>query len=393
MSVLFWLALALIVYTYLGYGAVIAAAARCRQWLAPRPALPVPKDADLPPVTLLIAAYNEADILDAKLANIRALRYPKDKLTVLFVTDGSTDASPARLRAEAGVHVLHDPRRRGKIHAMHRAMRHVDTPITVFSDANAMLNADALRNLVRHYQDPAVGAVAGEKRVHTDGDSAAGAGEGLYWRYESFLKRMDAVFHSAVGAAGELFSIRTALFRPVAPDTLLDDFMLTLRIAADGYRIAYAPDASAEEAPSASMRDEMTRKVRIAAGGFQSMGRLTELLNPLRHGRLAFQYVSHRVLRWTLAPALLPVVVVLNAILAVQSGGVYTGLMAAQAAFYGSAAYGALTHANRRGPGGLYAPFYFVAMNAAVYRGLGRFLNGRQPVQWTKARRAASAAS
>ena len=393
MSLFFWLALALIVYTYLGYGVVIAAAARLRQWLAPRPALPVPEDAALPPVTLLVAAYNEADTLDAKLANIRALRYPKDKLSVLFVTDGSTDDSPARLRREPDVEVLHDRRRRGKIHAMHRAMQHVDTPITVFSDANAMLNADALRNLVRHYQDPAVGAVAGEKRVQTTGAGAAGAGEGLYWRYESFLKRMDAAFYSAVGAAGELFSIRTDRFRPVAPDTLLDDFMLTLRIAAEGDRIAYAPDAYAQEAPSASMADEMTRKVRIAAGGFQSIVRLPALLNPLRHGRLAFQYVSHRVLRWTLAPALLPVVFVLNALLAVQHGGVYAGLLAAQVAFYGCAAYGALTHTHRRGPSGLYAPFYFVAMNVAVYRGFVRFTRKQQTVRWEKAQRAAPVAS
>lgn len=389
MELFFWTALVLVVYTYLGYGVVIAGAASLRRWLAPRPACPVPDDAGLPPVTLLVAAYNEADVLDAKLANIRALRYPKDKLTVLFVTDGSTDASPARLCSEPGVEVMHDPRRRGKICAIHRAMQRVRTPITVFSDANAMLNADALRHLVRHYQDPAVGAVAGEKRVHAIGNSAAGAGEGLYWRYESFLKRMDAEFYSAVGAAGELFSIRTALFDPVAPDTLLDDFMLTLRIATKGYRIAYAPDAYAEEVPSASMRDEMTRKVRIAAGGFQAIARLPKLLNPLRHGRLAFQYVSHRVLRWTLAPALLPVVVVLNAVLASQYGAVYAGLLAAQMVFYGWAGYGALTHANRRGPNAAYAPFYFVAMNMAVYRGFVRFLRNQQRVQWEKAQRVA----
>ena len=391
MTLAFWLALALLVYTYLGYGAVMTALARLRRWLAPRPDRPVPADADLPPVTLLIAAYNEADILDEKLTNIRSLRYPKEKLTVLFVTDGSSDASPERLRHEPDVQVLHRPERRGKIHAMHRAMKHVQTPITVFSDANAMLNPDALRNLVRHYQDPTVGAVAGEKRVQTTGDSAAGAGEGLYWRYESFLKRMDAEVHSAVGAAGELFSIRTALFRPVAPDTLLDDFMLTLRIAADGFRIAYAPDAYAEEAPSASMADEMKRKVRIAAGGFQSIMRLPELWNPLRHGWLSFQYISHRVLRWTLAPAVLPVVLGLNVWLAAESGGLYTILLGLQGAFYGLAGYGALTHNCRRGPGVLYAPFYFLAMNAAMYRGFYRFLKGRQRVQWEKARRAVPA--
>lgn len=392
LSVLFWSGLAVVFYTYVGYAPLVWALSRLRRWWRPRPDRTVPPDDDLPAVTLLVAAYNEADVIDEKLANTQALNYPREKLNVLFVTDGSTDATPDRLRAAPGVQCLHRDERAGKMAALHRGMEHVETPIVVFSDANAMLNADALRNLVRHYQDASVGAVAGEKRVRAAGaDDASGASEGLYWRYESALRRWDDALHSVVGAAGELFSVRTALFEPIPEDTILDDFVLTLRVAARGYRVAYAPDAYATEGPSASLADEMRRKVRIVAGGFQALGRLRELFNPVRHGTLTFQFVSHRVLRWTLAPALLPVLLIVNGLLVGMGGGTAaTLLLAGQGAFYGLAAYGALTHDAPRGPTALYAPFYFCVMNVAVYRGFLRYLRDQQAVAWTPAKRAAA---
>lgn len=390
-SVLFWGGIVVVVYTYVGYGLLVWPLAQLRQWGWPRPSRPPLSDAECPDVTLLIAAYNEADILDEKLANIRALDYPDDKLTVLFVTDGSTDATPDRLRAAPDVQCLHRDERAGKTAAINRAMQHVQAPIVVFSDANAMLNPEALRNIVQHYQDPSVGAVAGEKRVQASTDEAAGKGEGLYWQYESTLKRWDDALYSVVGAAGELFSIRTDLFQSAPPDTILDDFVLTLRVAEQGYRIAYAPDAYAIEAPSASLADEMTRKVRICAGGFQAMVRLRRLFNPFRHGLLTVQFLSHRVLRWTLAPMLLPLLLLLNGALMGAGGSLlYTVLFGGQLAFYGLAGYGALTHASPRGPSGLYVPFYFCAMNAAVYAGFVRYLRNQQDVTWTPAQRAAS---
>ncbi len=387
-----WTGLAVVVYTYVGYAPLVWGLSRLRQWWRPRPDRAVPPEADLPAVTLLVAAYNEADVIDEKFGNTRALNYPREKLTVLFVTDGSTDATPDRLRAAPGVQCLHRDERAGKMAALHRGMEHVETPLVVFSDANALLNADALRNLVRHYQDPSVGAVAGEKRVRAAGtDDASGASEGLYWRYESALRRWDDALHSVVGAAGELFSVRTVLFEPIPEDTILDDFVLTLRVAARGYRVAYAPDAYATEGPSASLADEIQRKVRIVAGGFQALGRLRELCNPVRHGTLTFQFVSHRVLRWTLAPALLPVLLVVNGGLVGMGGGTAaTLLLAGQGAFYGLAAYGALTHDAPRGPTALYAPFYFCVMNIAVYRGFLRYLRDQQDVAWAPVQRAAA---
>lgn len=390
-EVIFWLGCGLVVYTYVGYGCVVWVWLRLRDLFKRKSSSLLDETTAFEPaVTLLIAAYNEADCIVQKATNSLALDYPAERLRILFVTDGSTDGTPDALANIAGVEVLHQDKRAGKIAAIHRAMQLVDTPIVVFSDANTLLNTDAIRNLVQHYRDAQIGAVAGEKRVLAAGVS--GSGEGFYWRYESFLKKQDARLYSVVGAAGELFSIRTALYEPVPADTLLDDFMLSLRIAEKGYRVAYAHDAIATELPSASLRDEMTRKVRISAGGFQSMARLLGLLNIFRHGKLTFQYVSHRVLRWTLAPLLLPVLFALNAHLAAQGSAIYVGLWFGQLLFYGLAIAGAWLSNHVSKVKWLFIPLYFCHMNWSVYRGFHRYLRGKQSVLWERAARLAEAA-
>jgi cellulose synthase/poly-beta-1,6-N-acetylglucosamine synthase-like glycosyltransferase len=391
LAVFLWAALALLAYTYVGYGLALALLARLKRWRRRRGGRASRRRfADWPRVTLVIAACDEAGVIAAKLANTRALDYPAACLDVLVVADGSTDATADLARA-AGVRVLHRPARRGKMHALKRAMQHVATPLVAFTDANAMLAPGALRALVAPFADPAVGAVAGEKRVAcVAADGAAGAGEGLYWRYESALKRLDAEVGSVVGGAGELFALRTPLFTPLPDDTVLDDFELTLRIAAAGHRVAYAPEATATERPSASLADEWTRKVRICAGGFQAMRRLAPLLDARRYGLLTWQYVSHRVLRWTLAPALLPLVLAASAVLAASGSALYGALLAAQLAAYGAAAVGWACEARRAGsaPRGAVLPLYVAMMHAAALAGLVRYLRGRQPATWTRARRA-----
>ncbi|RME97956.1 MAG: glycosyltransferase family 2 protein [Bacteroidetes bacterium] len=385
MQALFWIGIGLISFTYLGYGLVV--------WLwlklgGKHQTPPAVATADLPAVTLLIAAYNEGDILPEKLANCRALDYPKEKLHLLFVTDGSCDGSEQWLQGQAGLRVLHQRERRGKIAAVKRAMREVYTPITVFTDANTFLNPGAIRRLVADFQDPRVGAVAGEKRVISTGNAGSG-GEGLYWRYESFLKKQDSQLYSVVGAAGELYAIRTKLYHEVPADTILDDFMHTLLIAKDGYRVSYAPEAIAEEHASASVAEELKRKVRICAGGFQSMRRLLPLLNIFRYGKLSFQYIGHRVLRWTLAPLFLPIVLVANVWLVAQGAHwLYTALLAGQVLFYALAGLGYLLQHCQVGMPGFFAPYYFVIMNYSVYAGFWRYVQGKQKAAWEKAKRA-----
>lgn len=390
MKVLFWLSLLLLFYTYLGYGIVLFLLLKLS---GKRKLVPSIEGNALPPVTFLVAAYNEEQWIAEKLKNTLALDYPPELLQLLFVTDGSTDRTPEILRELSRqsiipLRVYHEAARRGKIAAVHRVMPEVHTPIVIFSDANTLLNREAIRNIVRHYQDAQTGGVAGEKRILQAGaEEASSAGEGFYWRYESQLKAWDAQYYSVVGAAGELFSIRTGLYEQIPTDTIIEDFYLTLRIAQRGYRIAYDAEAYAQETASASVPEELKRKIRIAAGGLQAIYRLRALLNVFRYGRLSFQYISHRVLRWTLAPLALLSLFIANLWLATQGQWFYQCSLVAQLLFYAAAFGGWLLEKRKTRNKALFIPYYFCVMNYAVYRGFFRLLAGRQSVLWERAER------
>ncbi|GAB4025533.1 glycosyltransferase family 2 protein [Spirosoma koreense] len=390
MEVLLLICIGLVLYTYLGYGVVVWGLIKLR----PRRPAVADISADFTPdVTLIVPAYNEEDCLPAKVTNSLGQRYPREHIHFLFVTEGSTDGSDTYLRTNFGnaVEIMGGTERRGKVAAMNRAMQQVQTPIVIFTDANTQLNPDAVRNIVRHFRDPEVGAVAGEKRIQTTStESAAGSGEGLYWKYESQLKRWDAELRTIVGAAGELFAVRTELYEPVSTDTILDDFMISLLIAERGYRVAYEPEAYALERPSFSILDEQKRKIRIAAGGFQSMARLTSLLNPVRHGWLTFEYVSHRVMRWAVTPLCLPLILLLNIGLVIRDGWVsgWGLLLGAQILFYGASWLGYLLEKRQLRWKAVFVPFYFTFMNGCALAGLVRYLRGNQSGTWEKVRRA-----
>jgi poly-beta-1,6-N-acetyl-D-glucosamine synthase len=391
LALFFWVALLVVGYAYAGYGAVVYCLVRLKR--APSPAAARLHGAGfVPDVTLIVPAFNEADCIAAKIANCHALDYPPDRLRILVVNDGSTDDTAGIARRAGRVEVLDRPVRLGKAAAINHAMDHVTSSIVILTDANALVNREAVREIVRHYADPTVGAVAGEKRIRQRG-SAAATGEGLYWRYESWLKRLDSELWTVVGADGGLLSCRRELVAPLEEDAILDDFVLSLRIAAQGFRVVYEPRAYAVEEASASVGDELKRRIRIAAGGWQSMLRLLSLLNPRAHATLSFQYLSHRVLRWSVVPLLLLLLVPANAVLAVGTGpltDVYRALLWGQMAFFGLALAGYLGDRRRRADRRtvLFAPYYFVVANYAVLRGLGRFLAGRQPATWERARRA-----
>lgn len=393
LPLLFFILLFIPFYAYIGYGLLLACLVQLRR-LAGRRAASLAEfpgaDEELPAVTLLITAYNEKDQVARKVANTRELDYPAARLTVMWVTDGSDDGSDELLRRFDHITVLHQPQRRGKVAAMNRAMRQVETPLVVFSDANTMLSRSALRRIVRLFQNPQMGCVSGEKRILPQSQAnASTAGEGLYWRYESLLKRWDAELGSVVGAAGELFAIRTSLFTPVPEDTLLDDFIISLRIAMQGFRIGYDPEAFAIESASINIREELKRKIRIAAGGLQAISRLWPLLNPCRYRLLSFQYISHRVLRWTLAPLALLALLPVNLVLALPPGAVgFRFLLLLQLLFYSLALAGWFFESRRIRLKILFVPFYFCMMNYAVLAGMRRFVQGSQGVLWEKARRA-----
>lgn len=345
-------------------------------------------DQEFPTLTLIIAAYNEESIIEEKIRNTLQLAYPAGKLSLVFVTDGSSDRTPELVSAHKEIKLMHTPVRSGKIVAMHRAMEEVDTEVVVFTDANTFLNKDALLLIARHYADPKVGAVSGEKRVMQDALSDATAGEGFYWKYESTLKKWDSELYSVVGAAGELFSVRRSLYMAVEPDTIVDDFMISMRIAQQGYRIIYEPEAYASELSSENIKEELKRKVRIAAGGIQSILRLKKLLNPFHYPLLSFQYISHRVLRWTVTPFMMILALVLNIVIVAKSGGIlYQLLLVGQLGFYTLALAGWLLERQKIKIKALFVPYYFCMMNYAVLAGINRYARGSQSAAWDKSKR------
>ncbi len=390
-EIIFWLGVTIVFYTFIGYGIVIFLWTKCQELFTKKEE--EAKDFQ-PEVTFVIPAYNEERWIIRKIENSLALDYPFDKLHFLLVTDGSNDTTMELINnypvpSNISFRHFYKPERHGKIAAVERIMPEIKTPIAIFTDANAMVNKAAVKNIVKHFAHPKVGVVAGEKRIFQQkkGDATA-AGEGIYWKYESFLKKLDAAFYSVIGAAGELFAIRTALAPTIPKDSIIEDFFLTMTIASQGYRIAYAPDAYAIESQSASVKEELKRKIRIAAGGFQSVIRLSQLFNIFKYGRLSFQFVSRRVFRWFLGPIALPLIFIANIILAIQGSSIYKILLVLQITFYTLALLGHLLEKRQLRLKSLFVPYYFCVMHYAVYRGFFRFLKGNQSVLWERAKRA-----
>ena len=376
-TTLFWLCLAIVVYTYVGYGLILYLLVFIKRLAIKAKPLADITDDCLPEVTLMVCAYNEEDIISEKMSNTHSLDYPADRLHLVWVTDGSTDNTNSILSAYPDVKIVFSPERRGKSAALKHGIKEVSTEIVMMTDANTMLNPGAVREIVRLMQTPKVGCVSGEKKVMAKSDSdKAAQGEGLYWKYESTLKRLDSELYSAMGAAGELCVIRRQLMTDIPDDTLLDDFVISMEIVRMGYKIAYTSKAFAMEYGSADLHEESKRKRRIAAGGLQSSWRLRSLMNPLRHPVVAFQFVSHRVLRWTITPVCLFALIPLNTILVLSGEGIiYTIIWILQILFYASAL------------AGMKISKYFVFMNLNVFRGMAYLINNTSGT-WEKAKRA-----
>ena len=382
MQILFWILIAIVVFTYVGYPISLFV----MQELGLGRGQQSEDSAPLPTVAFVIAAYNEASCIREKIGNCLKLDYPEDLVSWVVVSDGSTDETLNIIGEYPEVKHYHQPERRGKVAAINRVMPLLNAEVVVLSDANTTLNEEALLEIGLAYQDDRVGAVSGEKVVLSHEVDDATAGEGMYWKYESAIKSMDSDLNTMVGCAGELMSFRRALYQPVKEDTYIEDFVLSMQIAAAGYRVKYCPKAKAYELPSASIGDEMKRKVRIAAGGLQAIWRLRPILNPLRYGMLTYQYIGHRVLRWTLAPLSLPLLLILNLLLSIESD-FYLMVFLMQVVFYGTAILGGYLKSRKFKAKGLFIPYYFVMMNYAVFQGLARIIRGTQKVTWDKAER------
>ena len=388
---LFWVSVLAILYVYLGYPVLVTLLARLR-----RPEVSS-RQPWIPSLTILIAAYNEEGCIARKLENTLALDYPREKMQVIVVADGSDDRTSEIVRdfGSRGVQLLHRPERRGKMDAINRAMEAASGEIVVFSDANNLYQPDALRELVAPFADGRVGVVTGAKLVAAD-SSLLAASEGLYWKYESFIKRKESRLGCCVAVAGEILALRRVLFSPPPSRVINDDFFMAMDIARRGYRVVYASRARSVEPVSATARDEITRRSRIVAGRIQAI-LLSPRLLTLRRPLVAWQVVSHKFMR-PLVPFAMIGALAANVVLVVWPPPAAVGIrglappwnlaaLCCQGIFYGLAVVG--TRLGKKGFLGkaLYVPVYLVQSNLAALLGIWGLLRGGSTVVWKKVAR------
>jgi cellulose synthase/poly-beta-1,6-N-acetylglucosamine synthase-like glycosyltransferase len=379
-TVVFWAAAVLLAQTYFLYPLWLLLLARVRP--GQRGGRPRPLEA-WPSVSLVVAAHDEAACIGEKLENSLSLDYPPDRLEVLIGSDGSTDGTDALVRAQPDPRVrLSSAARAGKTSVLNRCIPAARGEVVVLSDANTWIESGALKALVRHFSDPEVGAVCGRLQLYNP--TRAGYEESAYWKYESWLKALEGTQGAVVGANGGLYAIRRELFTALPSSTIVDDFVIALRLLDQGYQVRYEPKALALEETTEDYGREFGRRARIAAGNFQSLGLVPGLLSPLR-GFPAFAFWSHKVLRWC-APALMLLALAANA--ALLEVPVYRVTMAVQVAFYCLAAFGSVAVGPslvRRISG---IAYYFVTMNLAIAVGFWRFLRNSQAAAWERTARA-----
>jgi len=382
----FWMALALAAHTYVLYPALLFVAYALSQlrrdlrYLSDRqdrrrPAL---GDDQLPRVSLIVAAYNEQQTLPGKIANLYQLDYPRQKLQIVIVSDGSTDGTNQILGqlGEPEFHTVILPERKGKANAINEAVAHSRHEVLVLSDASTLFVGDAVRKLVRHFADPQVGVVCGELRFV--GSAEHRQTEGLYWRYESALRLMEARLGATLTASGAIYAVRREAFQRLAPDVIVEDLVMPMNARRCGFRVLYDPEAVASEIAAQSVADEYTRRVRIAVGSFKELvGFLRVPLGPLTF--LAF--LSHKLLRWVL-PFLL--IGLLGSNLLLLDEPIYRIALATQAVFYLWAALGFFLRGRLQEARYALVAYFLLAMHFAYLVGFARFLAGSADVRWQR---------
>jgi len=370
-----------ILYTYVLYPLLVTVLSH----LFPRP--PLCDAAFTPSVSMIVAAYNEAAVIDEKIQNCLNLDYRRDRIEFLVGSDGSTDGTDDQLSTcrDDRVRPFLFPERRGKTRVLNAIVPDARGEVLVFSDANTMYQPDAVRRLVSHLADPDVGGVCGRLRLMKPADAAGDSGEGLYWRYENAIKRAEGALDTVVGANGAIYAIRRPLFRPLPTrSAVMDDFLIPLSVVEQGKRVTYEPNALATENASPSVAAEFGRKLRIAAANFNGLPHVVGLLNPLR-GFVAWALWSHKVLRW-LVPFLAFGAFVANARL-LGGGWPFAALFGAQLIIYAAALGGFLADRYLGGAGPLVPFMYFGMVNLALVAGLWRSLTGSQPAAWRRVER------
>jgi cellulose synthase/poly-beta-1,6-N-acetylglucosamine synthase-like glycosyltransferase len=372
----FWLSALLLAYTFGGYAILMELLARLR----PKP-LSASPDSPVPSVCVVLVACNEEARIAARLENLLASDYPPEKLRVLVISDGSTDATAARVRAFGSprVEVIEQPHRSGKAAGLTAGVAHCSAEIVVFADARQRFASDTISRLAAHFSDPVVGAVSGALEIDRAA-SAVGSGVDAYWKMEKRIRAAEARFDSCIGCTGAVYAIRRELFEPLPPDTILDDVVIPMGIVLRGFRVLHDPTALAFDAQPLEPATETVRKRRTLAGNYQMLFRHPAWLLPSRN-RLWLQLISHKYLR-ILAPAFL--LTALAASLALSRHPLYRAAFLAQCAFYALAAIGILAPRLRSRLFSLPAGFTF--LNLATVRAFAHYLRGNDLHRWERTR-------
>jgi len=384
-QVVVWFCIGALFYTYLGYPALMYVLAKLRATYKRRFHQRSFRDEsereDWPLITLLVPAYNEQKVIRQKIENTFDLDYPADRLKIVVVSDGSTDQTNAMLASYGRQEIEFIPRspRSGKTSVLNEVIPQLTGDLIVLSDASGLLKTDALKKLVRHFDDPRVGCVSGVYMFGDDDESLRSLTEKVYWRYETFLKEQESGVHSAIGAHGALYGFRRRLFKKFHADTINDDFILPMQIIRKGYRVIYEPAAVVYEIASTNLRGEFNRRIRINVGNYQQTFMLRSLLNPLR-GRVALQFFSHKVLR-TISPFF---ILLLPLACSLAPAPIYTYLLWLQVGFYLIGLLGFLQEFVGLRLSYLYLPFYFLMGNVSAVYGFTRFVMQKQSVLWKK---------
>lgn len=379
MEVVFWLLGGLIVYVYAGYPLLLLVLPA----LGARRPVAADENYELT-VTLVVSAFNEAEVIAAKILNSLALDYPREKLEIVVVSDASDDGTDAIVEqfAAQGVRLLRMNERGGKTVGLNAAVRAATGDVVVFSDANAMYLPDAVRKMVRNFADPAVGAVVGES-TYEDADGGAQQSESLYWKYETGIKRLETQIGSTVGGDGAIYAIRRTLYRDMRADAL-SDFVNPMQIVMGGYRCIYEPAARSVEEAAEGFEKEFRRKVRIVNRAWRATWTLPALLNPLRYGWFPVQLVSHKLLRWLMPVFLIGFFVASAALLG--AGPLYGVIFIVQCALYLLALLGYLARSRPAMPRAMSIPYYFCLVNIASARGIIEAYRGRTYTTWATPR-------
>ena len=378
MRILFWFSLIFVVYTYFGYPILLVIMAKLRS-------NPVDKKDFTPSATIIIAAHNEEQTIRNKLENVLSIDYPKEKFEIIVVSDGSSDRTDDIVRefSNKEIRLIRVTERSGKAHAINTAVPESQGEIIIFSDARQSYDSDAVKELVRNFNDSTVGAVSGELYLVNHNSRGVSEGVGIYWKYEKLLRKIESRLYSTSGATGAIYAIKKELYHRIPDDTILDDVVIPMNVVLSGYRVVFEENARAYDKVASTAKQELTRKIRTLCGNYQIIFRMPSLLNPFKN-IIFFQFISHKVFR-LLVPFALIFIFISNMFL--LQAAFYKTTMIMQVCFYVSAIIGHFLSMKKPSfIGRLFGvPLAFVVLNYAALAGLYRFITHKQKVVWEKA--------